>query len=189
MLRLGLADAYTEGRVGVSKEPLLAARCAQIDTLPLGRGDRPKAQLSSNGTITPAERRFIEVIGELHGTKVDVDSLPSVAPGEVAEVINEPHRRKRVVPLATIAAMVEGDVTSAEAAAVRALARVGAAEPEPGFLNGILRLGQGAKHPVSHPAEMAPVLLEPPGPPVALVHGHIPSPRFVVIVTYGTRRV
>jgi hypothetical protein len=41
---------------------------------------------------------------------------------EVAEVITEPHQRKRVVQLATIAAMVEGDVTSAEATAVRALA-------------------------------------------------------------------
>jgi hypothetical protein len=78
--------------------------------------------VASNGTITPAERRFIEVIGELHGTRVDVGSLPSIAPGEVAEVITEPHRRKRVVQLAAIAAMVEGDVTPAEAAAVRGLA-------------------------------------------------------------------
>jgi hypothetical protein len=78
--------------------------------------------VASNGSITPAERRFIEVIGELHGTAVEVGSLPSVPPGAVAEVITEPHRRKRVVQLATIAAMVEGDVTPAGAAAVRALA-------------------------------------------------------------------
>jgi hypothetical protein len=58
--------------------------------------------VASNGTITPAERRFIEVVAELHGTTVDVDSLPSIAPGEVAEVITEPHQRKRVVQLATI---------------------------------------------------------------------------------------
>jgi ubiquinone biosynthesis protein Coq4 len=67
--------------------------------------------VASNGTITAAERRFIEVIGELHGTTVDVDTMASIAPGEVAEVITEPHRRKRVVQLASIAAMVEGDVT------------------------------------------------------------------------------
>jgi tellurite resistance protein len=77
--------------------------------------------VASNG-ITSAERRFIEVIAERHGTTVDVGSLSSIAPGEVAEVITEPHRRKRVVQLATIAAMVEGDVTPAEAAAVRTLA-------------------------------------------------------------------
>jgi hypothetical protein len=78
--------------------------------------------VGSNGTITPAERRFIEVVGELHGTSVDVDALAAITPGEVAEVITEPHQRKRVVQLAAIAAMVEGDVTAAEAAAVRSLA-------------------------------------------------------------------
>jgi hypothetical protein len=78
--------------------------------------------VASNGTVTPAERRFIEVIAELHGTTADVDSLASITPGQVAEVITEPHRRKRVVQLASIAAMVEGDVTPSEARAVRALA-------------------------------------------------------------------
>jgi tellurite resistance protein len=78
--------------------------------------------VASNGTITPGERRFIEVVAELHGSTVDVASLAAIAPGEVAEAIGEPHQRKRVVQLATIAAMVEGDVTPAEAAAVRKLA-------------------------------------------------------------------
>jgi hypothetical protein len=81
-----------------------------------------KGVVVSNGTITAAERRFIEVVGELHGTMVDVDSLPRLGVGELAEVITEPHQRKRVVQLAAIAAMVEGDVTSAEVSAVRALA-------------------------------------------------------------------
>jgi hypothetical protein len=79
--------------------------------------------VASNGTVTPAERRFIEVIGELHGTQVDVDELLPIQPGEVAEVLSEPHRRKRLVQLALIAAMVEGEVTDSEAAAVRALAK------------------------------------------------------------------
>src|SRR5262245_50527170 len=78
--------------------------------------------VASNGAITPAERRFIEVVAELHGTTVDVGTLSKIAPGEVAEVIKEPHQRKRVVQLAAIAAMVEGDVTPAEATAVRELA-------------------------------------------------------------------
>jgi hypothetical protein len=78
--------------------------------------------VSSNGTVTPAERRFIEVVAELHGTTVDVDSLSSIAPGAVAEIITGPHQRKRVVQLAAIAAMVEGDVTPAEVEAVRSLA-------------------------------------------------------------------
>ena len=78
--------------------------------------------VASNGRITPAEARFIEVIAELHGATADVGSLASVTPGEVAEVITEPHQRKRVVQLAAIAAMVEGEVTPAGAAAVKALA-------------------------------------------------------------------
>src|SRR6266496_2243190 len=99
-----------------------------MDLVVLGQKETPFALralrdvVASNGTITAAERRFIEVIAELHGAKVDVDSLPSVAPGEVAEAITEPHQRKRIVQLATIAAMVEGDVTAAEAAAVKRLA-------------------------------------------------------------------
>ena len=84
--------------------------------------------VASTGTITPAERRFIEVVAELHGLKADVDSLTTIAPGEVAEVITEPHQRKRVVQLATIAAMVEGDVTPAEASAVKRLAAALAVE-------------------------------------------------------------
>jgi tellurite resistance protein len=81
-----------------------------------------KNVVASNGTVTPGERRFIEVVAELHGTTVDVAALSSITPGEVAEAISEPHRRRRVVQLASIAAMVEGDVTSAEAAAVKDLA-------------------------------------------------------------------
>ena len=78
--------------------------------------------VASNGTITPAERRFIEVVAELHGTSVDVGSLQGIEPGEVAEAISQPHQRKRVVQLAAIAAMVEGDVTPEGAAAVKRLA-------------------------------------------------------------------
>lgn len=79
--------------------------------------------VAANGTVTPAEARFIEVIAELHGTQADVEALRPIAPDEVARVITDPHRRKRVVQLAMIAAMVEGDVTALENAAVRRLAR------------------------------------------------------------------
>ena len=82
-----------------------------------------KGVVASNGTVTPAESRFIELVGELHGVKADVASLAEVRPEEVADAIREPHRRKRVVQLAVIAAMVEGEVTSAEASAVRVLGR------------------------------------------------------------------
>jgi hypothetical protein len=96
--------------------------------------------VASNGTVTPAERRFIEVIAELHGTRVDAGSLAAIAPGEVAEVITEPHQRKRVVQLASIAAMVEGEVTAAGSAAVRRLAAaLGVAEASLKVLDDIAR--------------------------------------------------
>jgi hypothetical protein len=79
--------------------------------------------VASNGVVTPAEKRFIEVIAELHGTTVQVDALEPIDLVEIARGITEPHQRKRVVQLAVIAAMVEGDPTSAEAAAVDRLAQ------------------------------------------------------------------
>ena len=79
--------------------------------------------VASNGRVTPAERRFLEVVAELHATTTNVDALTSIAPAEVARVITEPHTRKRVVQLAMIASMVEGEVTAAGAASVKALAR------------------------------------------------------------------
>jgi hypothetical protein len=78
--------------------------------------------LASNRTITPAERRFLEVIAELHGSSVQVDALQGIELSELARAIAGPHQRKRVVQLAVIAAMVEGEVSEAESAAVRQLA-------------------------------------------------------------------
>ena len=78
--------------------------------------------VASNGTVTPAERRFLEVVAELHGGGVDVNALGGVALPDVAGAIPGTHQRKRLVQLAVIAAMVEGEVTPAEAAAVQRLA-------------------------------------------------------------------
>lgn len=78
--------------------------------------------VAANGATTPAERRFIEVIAELHGTTTKVNALPSIPPKEVARAIVEPHKRKRVVQLALIASMVEGEVAPEGAEAVKALA-------------------------------------------------------------------
>ncbi|MFN7950744.1 MAG: hypothetical protein U0610_03380 [bacterium] len=78
--------------------------------------------MASNGVVTEAERRFLEVIGELHGSRVDVSTLAPIAGAEVARVIEDPHQRKRVVQLALIAAMVEGEVRPEGRAAVDALA-------------------------------------------------------------------
>jgi hypothetical protein len=48
--------------------------------------------------------------------------------------------------------------------------RVGAAEPEPRFLDGVIRLGQRAEHPVGHRPQVGSVLLEPLRNPVVVLH-------------------
>ena len=49
-------------------------------------------------------------------------------------------------------------------------AGVGAAEPQPGFLHGVVRLAQRAEHPVGHRPQVGAVGLEPLRQPVVFVH-------------------
>jgi hypothetical protein len=50
------------------------------------------------------------------------------------------------------------------------LARVGAADPQPGVLDGVVRFAERAEHPVGDRAEMRSLLLELPGEPFLLFH-------------------
>jgi hypothetical protein len=56
------------------------------------------------------------------------------------------------------------------AAEVLDLARVGAAEPQPGVLDGVVGLAGRAEHPIGDRAEMRSVILELPGEPFLLIH-------------------
>ena len=56
------------------------------------------------------------------------------------------------------------------AAQVSDAACVRTAEPEPGFLNGIVGLAPRPEHPIGHRKEMRPVLLKPSRQPVIFVH-------------------
>jgi len=47
---------------------------------------------------------------------------------------------------------------------------VGAAQPQPGLLDGVLGLGHRAEHPIGDRTQVGPVTLELLGHPVALVH-------------------
>jgi tellurite resistance protein len=76
----------------------------------------------ADGAMTQAERHLLEVIAEIHGTKIDAARLDAIEPREVAETVNDPHRAKRVVQLAMVVAMADGNVTEARASAVRSLA-------------------------------------------------------------------
>jgi hypothetical protein len=59
------------------------------------------------------------------------------------------------------------------------LAGVGPAQPEPGLLDGVLGLAQGANHPVGHRAEVRLVLLEAPRQSFAFVHRPYSLPRVI----------
>ena len=62
------------------------------------------------------------------------------------------------------------------AAKVFDIAGSGAADPEPGVLDGVVGLDKRAEHPVGHRSQMGPVLLEAVGQPLVLVHrSHPPA--------------
>jgi hypothetical protein len=52
---------------------------------------------------------------------------------------------------------------------------VGAAEPQPGLLDSVVRLGQRAEHPVRHRAQVRALLLEPLGQKLLIGHRYAPS--------------
>ncbi len=60
------------------------------------------------------------------------------------------------------------------AAEVLDLVGVGAAQPNPRLLHGVVRLGEGAEHPVGDRPQVGPVLLESLRQKVAVIHRHIP---------------
>jgi hypothetical protein len=66
-------------------------------------------------------------------------------------------------------------------------AAVGAAEPQPGFLNGILRIIQQAEYTVGHRPKMRPVPFKPFCQPLVLAHSHNHSLQFIIIVTNETQ--
>jgi hypothetical protein len=57
------------------------------------------------------------------------------------------------------------------------LARVGAAEPQPGVLDGVVSLAERAEHPVGDRAEMRPLLFELEDKPFLLIHVTFLLPR------------
>jgi hypothetical protein len=94
----------------------------------------------AKGPVTGAERSVLEIVASLHERDVDLDALLPITPAEVAGALNEPHPRKRLVQLALVMAMTDGDPTEAQEAAVRALAAsLGVDEPGLKLLGDLVR--------------------------------------------------
>jgi hypothetical protein len=66
------------------------------------------------------------------------------------------------------------------AAQVAHVVRAGTAQPEPGILHGVVRLGQGAQHLVRHRVQVRPVLLELVGQKFLALHRHLRSAESVM---------
>ena len=76
----------------------------------------------ANGSLTDAERALLELVAEMHGTHVDLDALRAVELAALRDQVIDFHQRKRLVQLAVVMAMVDGDVSPSQERAVRALA-------------------------------------------------------------------
>jgi tellurite resistance protein len=78
---------------------------------------------ASDSTISPGERALVEGIARIHGTTIDFDRIESTPPDRVASAVQDPHRRKRLVQLAIVAALAEGAPAPERETAVDALAK------------------------------------------------------------------
>ncbi|HEX2569540.1 MAG TPA: hypothetical protein VH877_08275 [Polyangia bacterium] len=76
----------------------------------------------ANGSVSETERQLFEIIAQLHGVTLDLDALADVPADTLRSTIATPHRRKRLVQLAVVTSMVDGDPTPAQEEAVRTLA-------------------------------------------------------------------
>jgi len=77
---------------------------------------------NANGRFTDAERALVEGVARVHQLEIAADALAPVSFEEVARVVTDPHRRKRVVQLAIVMALVEGTPSHETEISVRQLA-------------------------------------------------------------------
>ena len=80
-----------------------------------------------------------------------------------------------------------GDDGGQPAAEIVDTGGLGAAEPQPGFLHGIVGFPQRTQHAVGHALQAAAMGLELPGEKILVLHGHISPTRFVTPMTAERR--
>jgi hypothetical protein len=85
---------------------------------------------SANDRFTDAERALLEGVARIHGLDIAAEDLAPISFDEVARIVVDPHRRKRVVQLAMVTALVEGTPSADTEKAVRALASALALDEE-----------------------------------------------------------
>ncbi len=75
-----------------------------------------------NDRFSDGERALIEGVARLHDMDIVADTLQAISFDEVARTVVDPHKRKRVVQLAIVIALVEGMPSLTTEGAVRELA-------------------------------------------------------------------
>lgn len=73
--------------------------------------------------LTPREQQFLQVMEALHQSRNTLIASPSTHLAHIAQVIRQPHHRKRLLQMAIVIAMVDGQTTLAQQQALRDLAR------------------------------------------------------------------
>ena len=95
------------------------------------------------------------------------------AVGGIDDRVGHAHVERLLAPRPARAEHVQrdaGDDRRQPGAEVLDVARVGAAEPEPGVLDGVVGLAERAEHPVGDRAQTRSLILELPGEPFVLIH-------------------
>ena len=77
--------------------------------------------------LTSQEQQFLQVIAALHqhshGSIAALITEPPISPTDLAQLITQPHQRKRLLQMAIVMAMVDGETTAPQQTALRSLAR------------------------------------------------------------------
>lgn len=94
----------------------------ETQELPLVLGALRDVALA-NDAFTPEEAALIEGLAQLHGQAIKADQLRHVSFEQLARAVTDPHRRKRVVQLAIIMSLVEGQPGAVSSQAVLDLAK------------------------------------------------------------------
>ncbi len=89
-----------------------------------------KAVAVADGELTPKESGLLEAAARALGLRCDPAALAPASAEEVSETLVDPVLRERAVQAALLVAMIDGEVSGAEIAAIESFAdRLGVAEP------------------------------------------------------------
>ena len=74
-------------------------------------------------SLTVREQQFLQVVNALHQDSDKAGVWSPISISQVAHVITDPHHRKRLLQLAMVMAMVEGEMTSRQQQVLQSLAK------------------------------------------------------------------